>query len=1464
MSSSENEDWECPLCMEEMDIDDRGFFPCECGYQICRFCHNRISEDYGGRCPACRRLYSEQTPKWKPISPAQVAKLKNDKKAKEREKREIESNSRRHLANVRVVQKNLVYVIGLPSNLSTEETLRSHDYFGQFGRINKIVVNRRQAGGSSHHPTVGVYVTYATKEEATRAINAVDGSMLEGRVLRATFGTTKYCSYYLRNIPCQNPGCMYLHEPGEEADSFTKEDLAANRVGLRDGNEYDYDHEDDDHHHHSGHQHHRPNNRASNISPGANVASGRVQAAAASSISGFQNGRSHTTAPSSAASSSAASHQHHPAPASVSRVRKSSEISSIRPRSVDPPGADHDSHNTGSALPATASWASRAMAKKPAAEAADSRVRKSDSGSGTMTLRMIPSSRGKSATVVPVARASTSASASSVAGAALAAGAGASATLSTSSASASGGASRDRSKSNAVLETATSASAGAGSASNASGPGLSASASQSQQQQQQQHHPVLQQMSRERKQQLRHQTRAQQKAAESAAESSGSMASEAKVDSASKQAAKKVAPALQPQNEQNSKKTQSLSAGSVSHPEAEAAAASATAELSAADNDGANQSTDAEAPAGDTQPQDINVLKEQIDTLSKTENVVSGENDATEIADAATRSSEADSAAAAAAATKVDMDSGGDSKSVLVDSPSVSHANSAISFQNITDSLFAQLNAKVSTPANTSLPSFSASGAAFDNHPPGLRPTSGYPISGVDPLLFPPSISTDNAMAGAYGSAGGPLNSASPFSLLGGGQLHQQQQQNSGIAATGQWSGLAATTSQISQSPLSVLLGEPASGGAAFNGAAPRDSNAHLGFGLASRQRSRWDFVQPDEASAQAELQSVLGRSGMVSSSILGLGSQYGPGVPALNSSRDLGLFATPIQNDYALGGPWGLGSGQGSESASTAPLPPPGFGSRKNTETSLQAESRSRSPLASGATPLASTGPNTLLSRLIGQSASDLGGISAAYSGDNSAQQTSLSPSLLSQPQQIQDPAILSSYMAAAVAAVSPQQHAQQHQQPTLQAQGGRGRADPNVLNSLLARLHLGQADSDSPLSSISTPQGSGISNQAFGSGSILGGLHTQPDQQHQQAGPMMPPGIIPMGTSGSATSPVYGAGNAGMHMNTDALRAGELEKYQVLSMNSEFLADRSRQRFQQLKQQQQLELQKQQYLQQLHMQQQQQQDSAMLSSMAPRMLQGSLSGQPLDAAAYAAIGAVSPSSGGFVDPAIMNMGRMQAVSNAMGGGAPGTLVGPPPGIQSPSMGEAASNAQISQSKMPSRSANSSGRSRFLNHFSADAVSGSSSDNQHPEDVRRADSGSEHEAGAGGDGSRRGMVNGVPPGLPTTGLFGELLRRSKLDAAAAGSGASAIGSPMTLPVADGKANSRAANGRMMLSDIERKLDAARREAQELQAQLSTVIGQNQSAMWALANGGSMSASPSAGGDAAASHAGVSYSAGNV
>ena len=46
------------------------------------------------------------------------------------------------MANVRVVQKNLVFAVGLPSRLADVETLKKSEYFGKFGKIMKIVVNQ--------------------------------------------------------------------------------------------------------------------------------------------------------------------------------------------------------------------------------------------------------------------------------------------------------------------------------------------------------------------------------------------------------------------------------------------------------------------------------------------------------------------------------------------------------------------------------------------------------------------------------------------------------------------------------------------------------------------------------------------------------------------------------------------------------------------------------------------------------------------------------------------------------------------------------------------------------------------------------------------------------------------------------------------------------------------------------------------------------------------------------------------------------------------------------------------------------------------------------------------------------------------------------------------------------------------------------------------------------------------------
>ena len=142
---------------------------------------------------------------------------------------------RKSLQNIRVVQRNLIYVIGIPSSIASEDILRRAEYFGQYGKIVKIVVNRNHSGSNmtdSRSASASAYITFADKDDARACIQAVDGFFFESRAMRASFGTTKYCNAFLRNMTCSNPECLYLHELGEDEDSFTKEQIqsGANNV----------------------------------------------------------------------------------------------------------------------------------------------------------------------------------------------------------------------------------------------------------------------------------------------------------------------------------------------------------------------------------------------------------------------------------------------------------------------------------------------------------------------------------------------------------------------------------------------------------------------------------------------------------------------------------------------------------------------------------------------------------------------------------------------------------------------------------------------------------------------------------------------------------------------------------------------------------------------------------------------------------------------------------------------------------------------------------------------------------------------------------------------------------------------------------------------------------------------------------------------------------------------------------
>ncbi|KAG2364971.1 hypothetical protein BDR07DRAFT_1354375 [Suillus spraguei] len=238
-SDDDADDADCPLCLEEMDISDLNFKPCVCGYQICRFCWHHIKQNLNGRCPACRREYTDETVQFKPIAKEDHKRLTQQKKQRERERKELDALGRRHLANVRVVQRNVVYVVGIGPRFAKEElisTLRSNDYFGQYGKISKILLVKRTSSGGGA-PIVGLYITYHRREDAARCISTVDGAPSPGggrEVMRASYGTTKYCMAFLRGVSCADHTCMNLHEWGDEKDCFTKEDLTTLKHTIKD------------------------------------------------------------------------------------------------------------------------------------------------------------------------------------------------------------------------------------------------------------------------------------------------------------------------------------------------------------------------------------------------------------------------------------------------------------------------------------------------------------------------------------------------------------------------------------------------------------------------------------------------------------------------------------------------------------------------------------------------------------------------------------------------------------------------------------------------------------------------------------------------------------------------------------------------------------------------------------------------------------------------------------------------------------------------------------------------------------------------------------------------------------------------------------------------------------------------------------------------------------------------------
>ena len=258
MDEEEEEIPTCPLCLEELDSTDRAVEACQCGYQVCLWCLHHIREQLNGKCPACRTPYQEQNFKYGEVNPEQAAKEAKERATakKERERREkmkeiekeraravavSQQKAKSNLKHARILQKNLVYVIGLSLSLAREEVIRRADMFGKFGRVLRILINKSHPFNSDAPggPSISAYVQYFRDSDASAAVRSMNNAVFDGREIRCAIATTKYCDVFVRNVGspnpaaahyCGNQNCMYYHSLAPE-DTFTREEVLARQLG---------------------------------------------------------------------------------------------------------------------------------------------------------------------------------------------------------------------------------------------------------------------------------------------------------------------------------------------------------------------------------------------------------------------------------------------------------------------------------------------------------------------------------------------------------------------------------------------------------------------------------------------------------------------------------------------------------------------------------------------------------------------------------------------------------------------------------------------------------------------------------------------------------------------------------------------------------------------------------------------------------------------------------------------------------------------------------------------------------------------------------------------------------------------------------------------------------------------------------------------------------------------------------
>ena len=136
------------------------------------------------------------------------------------------------LKQCRIIQKNLVYIIGLSQEIiNKEKELRNFEYFGQYGKIIKLLINKTKTYNLNgiNGPSYSCYITYSNETESSIAILALNNAIINNHLIKASYGTTKYCIHFLNKTTCLNKDCVFLHYFANDNDILYRDEMINNK-----------------------------------------------------------------------------------------------------------------------------------------------------------------------------------------------------------------------------------------------------------------------------------------------------------------------------------------------------------------------------------------------------------------------------------------------------------------------------------------------------------------------------------------------------------------------------------------------------------------------------------------------------------------------------------------------------------------------------------------------------------------------------------------------------------------------------------------------------------------------------------------------------------------------------------------------------------------------------------------------------------------------------------------------------------------------------------------------------------------------------------------------------------------------------------------------------------------------------------------------------------------------------------